>query len=268
MRPYFVKVGGASGVDLKSLGVEVGEAEGLWASPTVTLDEQSVYRRAGAVLMDDEPATVVRELALHTTVMAADPDDFEAKLLAAKRLFGPVGRKDHLLVFGHQTSKQITARYVGLSDGPTGPQMAQSKVPVTFRFRSLDPYFVDVTPTTLGPVAANTPLPIPLGTGLSTPSITVTFAGSFSSVTITYKSSAGATLAHLVFTHAFVSGDVLVSNHAGPSVSLNGVRNESLYTSGEFFRLSPLDGVPATPAWGTIETNHGTLTVDYRSTWE
>lgn len=264
MRPYFVTV---NGTDLKTKGFTVREATGLWESVQLTLQEQAVYRKAGAVLLDDEPIAVVRDLAIAGTYRGTDADNAETKLLGMKRLLGPLGRRNHVLVFGNLTAQQITARYMGMSDGPTGPQMEQRTIPMTLHFRSLDPYFVDVTATTLS-AAEGVPVDVPMGTGLSEGVSTITFAGSAASTTRTYKSNTGATLGTTTLTHAFVNADVVVINDAERTISLNGVRNEGLLSNGDFIRMSPDDGDPSTSDWATLEVNHGALSHVYRRTWE
>lgn len=264
-RPYFVTV---DGVDLTTHGFTVANATGVWEWADVTLAEQPIYRKPGVTLINDEPTVAVREIAISGTFVGTDEDDFEAKLLAVKQLFGVRGRKDLMLVFGNETTRQITARYVGLSGGPTGPQMAQRKVPFTFKFRALIPYYEDTTDTTLGPVAAATPVAIPLGTDVTAGTTTVAFGGSAATVTLTYKTYGGATAGTMLLTHAFVNTDSLVIDHDAATITLNGTRNDTLLTSGDFLRFDPADGDAALAHWPTIETDAGTLTVVYRRRWD
>jgi hypothetical protein len=245
----------------------VSSVTGLWDPPDVALREQAIYTQPGATLIDDEPTRPVREIGISGTFIGDDPDDLEALLLAVKQLFGVRGRKDLTLVFGNDTTTQITARYVGLGGGP---QMAQRKAPFTFKFRALTPYFEDTSDTTLGPTAANTPVAIPLGTELSVGTMSITFGGSASSVTFTYKNFAGDTIGTLTCTHAFVNADVLVVDNAG-TITLNGVRNDALLdesAGGDFIRFDPDDGDAALSHWPTIEADVGPLTVVYRRRWD
>jgi hypothetical protein len=200
-------------------------------------------------------------------LIGADEDDFEAKFLTIKRSFGPRGRRDLKVVFGSQTAQQIMARFLGATGGPTAPQMVQRKVPVDLHFRALDPYAIDTTDTTLTAAAA-TPVAIPLGTSTCAGVTTITFSGSASSVTETYKTYGGTTRGSITLTHAFVNADVLVIDHLARSITLNGVRHEDLVTSGFFFVFDPNDGDPLLGHWPTIETNHGALSVVYRRRWE
>lgn len=264
-RPYFVTV---DGVDLKTLSFEVKSATGLWDDPLATLPEQAVYQVEGAVITDDEPVVPARDVVVSGTILGSDADDFETKRIALKRALGPKGVKDRTLVFGNQTAQQITARYMGMTGGPTDPQMLQQRVPVDLHFRCVDPALEDTTDTTLASAAAGVARAIPMGTERCYGVTTITFGGSAASATLTYKNHSGSTIATMTMTHAFVNTDVLVIDHKARSVTLNGTRNDGLLSAGFFIRFDPADAGDASLAqWPTFETDQGTLSITYRRRW-
>jgi len=263
-RPYFAAL---DGVDLKTHGFDVSSATGPWESGLVTLQEQAIAERDGAVLTNSIPVSSPRDVVLSGIVIGDDEDDFEAIFLDLKRFLGPRGRRDRTLVFGNLTAQQLTVRFMGISGGPTGPQMVQRKVPLDLHFRALDPYAIDTTDTTLT-AAANTPLAIPLGTATCAGVTTITFSASAASVTVTYKTYAGATIGSITLTDAFVTGDVLVIDHQARTITVNGVPHVDLVTGGFFIVFDPSDGDPLLSHWPTIETNHGSVSLVYRRRWE
>ena len=264
-RSYFLTV---DGTDLRTAyKFQVAQSAAPWERPVATLSEATLFEKDGAVLLSSEPAVQAADLVFDGTFLCTDADDFETQLTALRRFLGPKGTKAHTLVFGNQTSRQVSAYYMGFSGGPTGPQMVQRKVPVQLRFRALDPMDEDTSDTTLGPTAASTPVPIPLGTERCAGTVTIDFAGPAASVTITYKTFGGTTVRSMTLTHAFVALDQLVIDNDARTISLNGTRNDGLLTSGFFIRFDPNDGDAALSDWPTIETDAGTITVTYRRRW-
>lgn len=261
-RDYYLKV---DSVDLRpSFGFVVSQSAAPWERPLAALNEQPIFEKDGVTLMTSEPSVAGADLLFDGAILGADADDFETKFTALRRFLGPKGRKVHTLVFGNQTARQVSAYYLGASGGPTGPQMVQQRVPVQLHFRALDPYDQDTSDTTLGPTSASTPVSVPLGFELSYGTITIDFGGSAASVTVTYKHYDGTTKGSMTFTHAFVNADQLVIDLEARTISLNGTRDETLLTSGFFFRFNPVDGDPTLSHWPTVETNAGTITLTYR----
>lgn len=256
------------GTDLRTAyKFEIAQSPAPWERPVSTLSEATLFEKDGAVLLSSEPVVQAADLVFDGTFLCTDADDFETQLTALRRFLGPKGTALHTLVFGNQTSRQVSAYYMGFSGGPTGPQMVQSKVAVQLRFRALDPYDKDTSDTTLGPTAANTPVSIPLGTERCAGTVTIAFSGSAASVTITYKTYGGTTVRSMTLTHAFVNTDSLVIDNDARTISLNGTRNDALLTAGFFIRFDPNDGDGSLSHWPTIETTAGTITVTYRRRW-
>lgn len=246
-----------NGVDLGTLGFKLRAPQGIWNTPVASSESIQVPGRAGQLVPQASMVTLAsRTITVVGTLVGTSRANFLTKLDALKAaLAAPL-----TLILAEQPLRQYTARCLSVTVEETGPVLLQRKQAVTIALFCDDPYAYD---TALQTVAFTTATAIPMGTAPTTRGvITITGAAAF---TLTYKNSAGVTLATMVF--AGVTSPIAIDLDTFLATDGSGNALGKL-TSGEFFALSPLDGVFGTSTWPTLEVSSGTGSISYRRAYQ
>ncbi len=256
----------ANGVDLATIGVFVVAMDGNWDSPGESFDEVSIPLRNGTRRTGTRPKVDSLDYTLTLFIGAATESAFETACDSLKYLLS----QELTIIGGNQPDRQRTGRKKG--QVKIRPNLAGGDGVVdgiaTVTIHCEDPVQYATTVTTES-ASSGTDHPCPLGTRFVFPTTTITFTGSASSVTLTYKNYAGTTIGTpMVLTHAFVNADVLVVDHNLMTAALNGSRDDRLITAGDFIALDPRDGDPSLSHWPTVRTSAGNIAIAYRKAFE
>jgi phage-related protein len=245
-----------NGVDLGAMGFKVRSPNGIWNTPVASSEGIQVPGRAGQLVPQASMVTLAsRTIDIVGTLVGTSRADYLTKLDALKAfLAAPL-----TVVLAEQPTRQYTARCLSVTVTESGPVFIQRKQQVSISLFCDDPYAYD---TALQTVGFTTATAIPMGTAPTGGVITITGAAAF---TLTYKNSAGATLVTMVF--AGVTSPITID--LDTFIVTDGSGNAlGKLTSGEFPRLSPLDGVFGTSTWPTLQVSAGTGSISYRRAYQ
>lgn len=245
-------------------GLTLSEAPGWADSPPRQVRQAHVIDRAGARRMGSEQEQprklVLRGLVQGDTVQQARDrlDSLKIALMAATVDF---------------TFSDITTRYVrgtleSFTTPSEGPFLIQRKLRVEIALTCLDPYFYDISTTSVGSGVA-----MPLGTGIVRPVLTVTgpATGTHTNPSFTFRRNDGTTITTLTFTGTLVAGETLTVD-LDAMTAKKGAASVIANMSGDFFVVDPVaHATYSTSTWPNILLGGtgtlGTLSVGYKKAW-
>jgi phage-related protein len=246
-----------NGADAKTTyGFDLVEAPELLSMGGHTYQTAAVVQRAGVLLGTTRPTIEPRQLRLQGFITGSSLSDAVSKLdnLKAAITSRPCSIR---------TAWDDTRQYWGvLTAAPAAPNSAywQTYLAVELDFLLFDPLAYK---TTSESVSFTTATAIPLGTATSKGNISVPskirITGAASFPILTYKNSAGATIAEMSFTgYSPLASDFIEIDLARGLVtkSVSGqVSNamNALAPGWNFPALDPADGVYLTSTWPTLE---------------
>lgn len=257
-----------NGVNPNTYGLKVAGVPGWETAPALDYISQQVPGRAGNLLLRPTPQIGSRRLSAEAMVVGTSNADLLTKLDALKALFSAPSL---VVVMDNRPARQITCRLDGgFAVTPGEVSMITRKLPVSFTLVADDPWWYDTTLTTVAGIAlipANTAMP--QGTAPVSPVVTATCTANVALLDLALYNSAGALLAELLLSRAFVIGDVVVIDMANKTVKVNGINSLVSIFSGDFFQLDvSAQGDFLTSAWPKIGRSASfTVDVSYRKAW-
>lgn len=256
-----------NGNDAKTTyGFEVVDAPDLLGMGEHVFQTAPVVQRGGVILGTAKPTVEAKRLRIAGFLTGSSLADARAKL---DTLRGAIGTAPCSIRTGWDTTREFWGVLVA---SPAGPNSAywQTYLSVELEFLLFDPYAYS---TSLSTVNFTTATAIPLGTApakgnVKSPTL-ITISGAATTPILTYKSSAGVTLATMSFTgYSPLSGDKIEINLSKGLVEkiVSSVRSNAmgaLAAGWNFPALDPVDGVYSTSSWPTLEVNSGSGTITY-----
>jgi hypothetical protein len=251
---FILKIGG---VDSETLGCFVESVQGPWDTPGFVYDEVQLPNYDGPIPTVDDPELEAKDFGVHCTLSFADESAYADGLDAFKYALAanPVtlisGDRDTRQRTGVLTSPITTTPY----DGPITAAHCE------FTIHCRNPLAADTAATTVtGDSTAD--IACALGTWKSTPILTVT--SPTSPLTLQYKDSTGAPIGDPLELTFAGSPTTIVVDMAG-TITVDGVRADTILTAGDFFRLDPRNG-GATRA-PKVRASSGSVSIDYAKQW-
>lgn len=258
MTVYIPATVSVDGTALSSLGLVVETLTNVRATVPREDSTVTVAGLAGATLTETLPQVGVRDFTIAGTILGGSAS---ACLSAYNSLCALCAGGSKVLVLQDDTTRRITARLRGQSFTCVEVALGAASAKVELQWRAIDPYWEDVTATTVS--LTTSPAACAMGSAETWPTIVIN-----QSCTITYKTSAGTTVYTLVVTGVSGAQTASIDMRARTIThSVSGI-TPSLRTSGRYFRLSPREGVYASSSWPTLTLSTGTGTATYRKAWE
>jgi phage-related protein len=254
-----VEVGGTDIV--RDLGYMLTRTENWGAGLRTTYPSAALPGGIGSV-RSDAGSVQPRTIPIGIKVKAATLSERDARLAHLRSLF----RGDVVLRFGDAPWKKITGKCVAESSAGIAPTsgFAIADVVATFEIECADPVKYDVDETVL---AFSTNTAVPVGDIRHGGVIRIT--GAATNPTVTYKNSAGTTIATLGLTDIIASGDWVEIDLDRRTIrrSVSGVvtYNAALRTSGDYFWIDPDDASGTSNP--TLSVSSGTGQITYRRRW-
>ncbi len=248
---YILKV---KDTNLQTLGFSPATMEGNWDSPAQSFERVNVPFREGTTRTTQQPK--IEPLRFHFTgeLSASSEEAFET---ARDTLLYLLSFDDVAILVGNQPNRQRIGTLEGAvhirPSASSADGLTVAAVDFTLVCDNPVTYATSVTNVS-GAVATDHSLP--LGTRKTFGVITIESA---TDPLLTYKHYDGTTLATLQLTG---TGDFIVDLYER-RFWLDGDRDDSVMTDGDFFAFDPRHGDYLTSHWPTLRTSSGTLSVDY-----
>lgn len=206
-----------------------------------------------------------RELSISALLEASSVNDRRSKLDTLAR---DLSKGTNEIRIQDDSDRVLLARFIRYTVGAfsENPYGGQPYVEVTLEFVADDPVWKDRNASSYGLTSSDTE--IPLG---SLPNYGVIELTGANSPTVTYKSHTGSTVATLGLSYTWASGETYRVDLGLQTIDkvVSGVRTNaiSVYSTGDFFDLDPVDADASTSSWPTLSVSTGTATFYYRRSW-
>jgi phage-related protein len=249
------------GFDLATIGVIVENVTGRAGNIDSALPAVTVPGRLGDVVVSAKPNVGSRTLSIRLAALADTRTALLGVLDELKWRFAP--QKQHTLVWVDDQTREMYGYVTDFRDDPIEPDLMQIATRYRLTVECPDPREFATSDTTVSSITTATD--IQLGSAPSTPTITVTGAGTFNLV---YKNSAATTLKTVSISGA--TAPVVLDCDAGTVTDAGGNAVQYLSASSDFpFVFDPQDGDPyaGTADWPTLECSAGSAEAVYRKAW-
>lgn len=253
-------------VDAATFGFILTEAPSWIDLPPRQTPTQPVINRQG-VTVTAAPIEAARRVVLRGFVTSASVATTRANIDALKAaLLAPLVQ----LIFQDNATRYVTVGLDSFTVGFQGPALIERRLRVEIQMTAYDPYFYDVTPSSVLFNVAGTP-PGTIGTGIIRPVLTLTGAAT-GPTTIQLTDKSGVAVSTMTIAGNTIGGDVVVVDNDARTIKKNGTSIISSLSGGDFFAIDPSDPrFNSTPFWYFYLTAGGpgnaNSVVSYRRTW-
>jgi hypothetical protein len=249
-----------NGADAKAIyGFSLVEAPAWSDLPPQNIPTQPVIGRQGSVVtaapIEGSDQITLRGVVTSTSVAATRTliDNLKLALMASLVQ----------LTFEDYATRYVTVALLNFTVQWQGPALIERKLRVEIRLLCVDPYSYDITPTSVAAATA-----MPLGTGYTRPTITLTATGAVSAPnTLNFRNNDGTFISSMVINVALATSDVLIVDNDARTVKKNGASALNLITSGDFFTADPANHYVAGVGPKFDAVTNATMAVAYKKSW-
>lgn len=246
-------------VDATTLGFVLTDAASWLDLPPQTTPSQPVLGRQGSTVIA-APIEAPRKIVLNGFVTSASVAQTRTNLDTLKlALMAPLVQ----LTFQDNSTRYITVGLDAFTVTFSGPALIDRRVRVSISMTAYDPYYYDITPTTVASAAT-----MPLGTGYARPTITITATGANAGpILVILRKNDNTLVGTLTISTALATSDVLIVDMDARTVKKNGTSIIASISSGDFWAADPANHIQAGVGPKVDAVTNATVSVSYKKSW-